>query len=118
MAHPSVRPFLPFLPFLPVREPPQPPAARGTRDRSLRASGKSPRQLREGSPVVDANVLEKLRARTAAWNAAHPNDLLPAPVGKDEPNGKAPTRSHSDTDFDAGLVTGEIESDDWIGGGQ
>lgn len=77
---------LPSRPNPIKRTPPKPPAERGARDRSrrdngetARSNGRSPRQLREGSRDIDAKTLASLAERTAAWNAAHPGDQIPAP---------------------------------------
>lgn len=65
-----------------------PPAEKGSRKRgsrnslrqsggTLRASGRSPRQLLEGTPEVNSRALANLAERAAAWNAAHPDDQIP-----------------------------------------
>jgi hypothetical protein len=52
--------------------------SRRQRGETLRASGRSPRQLLEGTPEVDSRALANLAERAAAWNAAHPTDQIPA----------------------------------------
>lgn len=72
---------VPSVPFLPSDSPKSPQVGTSVKPRrkngdTPRAKGRSPRQLRDGSPEVDAKALAELGERTAKWNADHPTDPI------------------------------------------
>lgn len=88
---------MPAMPDTPRRaaprhdDSPQPPVGGGLKKRprradgdTLRSNGKSPRQLREGSPEVDARALADVARRAAAWNETHPDDQIATPKPADD----------------------------------